>query len=420
MNGELSNAKVIIREHFDELPEVVQDVILNSNWEYKIRNIVRDNNLHVDQGAAIENLVFVTMLGMESPENFIENAKDFANVDEKAAIKISEEVEDSIFTGIRRRLMDITENADTVGDIGRVTDELNKVSDAIEDQSKQIKVKSGDIKSTKRNSANSGSGSIFEEEDNEKIFDMSRPKKEVVGVKKESAESTNANKDTLVIDNPDKNIPTLDLESRYAKDAKVEESENTAKEEEVDMNANQDIAVADFESKRKPLSQQIPKDHFREGEEGEIEKEITTEKDTNTPDEIIDNTNTIEIKKEEKEQVKSDPEIIEEIPDQTKPPLNPIRVDFSEEEPISEEEQKKQDELMEVLGKTAENSATIKGNSVEIESPVVEIEEDIVKNNLNNPNISTEESIEIDQSKKTTTQIPTAKTEEDPYREPIE
>ncbi|MDA8611265.1 hypothetical protein N9L18_00140 [Candidatus Pacebacteria bacterium] len=130
------SAKTLIQEHFNELPSVVQDVVLNSNWEEKIRRIVSNYKLHIDQGAAIENLVFVTMLGMETPEDFVENAKVYANVSEEQAFSISAEVERSIFGDVRKKLIEITDTAETVGDIDRVTDELSKVADDIEKQSK--------------------------------------------------------------------------------------------------------------------------------------------------------------------------------------------------------------------------------------------------------------------------------------------
>jgi copper chaperone CopZ len=111
---------------------VIQDTILNSKWEEKIRRIVTTNNLHIDQGAAIENLVLITMLGIEVPENFVENAKEYAKVSEEQAYNISAEVEREIFGDIRRKLIEISDTADTVEQIDQTTNELDKVAAAIE------------------------------------------------------------------------------------------------------------------------------------------------------------------------------------------------------------------------------------------------------------------------------------------------
>ena len=126
----------IIDDRLNELPEVIRDIILKSNWKDKIRRIVTKNKLHIDQGATIENLVFVTMLGMETPEDFVENAKEYANISEDQALSISSDVEKEIFREIRDKLIEITKTSDTVGDIGRVTDELSKVAGDIEERAK--------------------------------------------------------------------------------------------------------------------------------------------------------------------------------------------------------------------------------------------------------------------------------------------
>jgi len=124
--------KDIIQEQFKTLPQVIQDTILNSKWEEKIRRIVTTNNLHVDQGAAIENLVLITMLGIETPETFVQNAKEYARVSEEQAYNISAEVEREIFGDIRKKLIEVTDASGTVEEIDQATNELGKVAAAIE------------------------------------------------------------------------------------------------------------------------------------------------------------------------------------------------------------------------------------------------------------------------------------------------
>jgi len=121
----------LIHEYFLGLPPVVQDIVLHSGWQDKIRRIVQNNKLHIDQGAAIENLVFMTMLGIENPETFVENAKEHARVTQSQAYAISTEVEREIFHDIRQKLIEITESHDTIDEVERVTNELTKVDDDI-------------------------------------------------------------------------------------------------------------------------------------------------------------------------------------------------------------------------------------------------------------------------------------------------
>lgn len=132
-----NETKNIIQEHFDDLPPVIQDVVLHSNWQAKIRSIVQKHKLHIDQGAAIENLVLITMLGIETPEGFIENAKEHARVDETQAFQISADVEREIFHEIRQKLISITESHDTIDEVERVTNELTKADDDIAQAAKK-------------------------------------------------------------------------------------------------------------------------------------------------------------------------------------------------------------------------------------------------------------------------------------------
>ncbi|MFA7193668.1 MAG: hypothetical protein WC087_02010 [Candidatus Paceibacterota bacterium] len=128
-----NDTQSIIKEQFKTLPPVIRDTITGSNWQEKIRRVVKNNNLHVDQGAAIENLVFITMLGIETPETFVRNAKEYAGVSDDQAYTISNEVEREIFGDIRRKLISITETADTVADVDReANSQLNRVAQDIE------------------------------------------------------------------------------------------------------------------------------------------------------------------------------------------------------------------------------------------------------------------------------------------------
>jgi hypothetical protein len=124
--------KKLISDHFRSLPPVVQDIVLKSGWEEKIRRIVQNNKLHIDQGAAIENLVFLTMLGIEGAETFVQNAQEYARVSATQAEEISIEVEREIFHEIRQKLIEITESHDTIDEVERVTNELTKVDDDID------------------------------------------------------------------------------------------------------------------------------------------------------------------------------------------------------------------------------------------------------------------------------------------------
>jgi hypothetical protein len=101
-----------IKERFQELPETVQNIILESGWEKTTRRIVEDNNLRIDQGAAIENEVMLTMFGFERPENFKENIIKETDLTPEEADKVVADINQNVFQLIKDRLVLETDDSD--------------------------------------------------------------------------------------------------------------------------------------------------------------------------------------------------------------------------------------------------------------------------------------------------------------------
>lgn len=94
-----------IKDQFEKLPIGVQKIITESNWQEKIRLIVKNNNLRIDQGATIESETFLVMLGFDSPDNFIQNLMNEAGLTQEIAQKIENEVAETIFEPIKEILI---------------------------------------------------------------------------------------------------------------------------------------------------------------------------------------------------------------------------------------------------------------------------------------------------------------------------
>lgn len=94
-----------ILERFKELPALVQKIITESGWEKTTRRIVEQNNLRIDQGAAIENEVMLTMFGFEKPENFRKNIIKEAELDSETADKIVSDIDQNVFGLIKDKLI---------------------------------------------------------------------------------------------------------------------------------------------------------------------------------------------------------------------------------------------------------------------------------------------------------------------------
>lgn len=104
----------IIEDRFKELPTTIREVITESGWEKNIRNIVAKHNLRIDQGAVIEHETLLIMLGFETPEDYITNLINEARVDTKVAEAIAQDVNEQIFSLIREKIIEKTEEENAI------------------------------------------------------------------------------------------------------------------------------------------------------------------------------------------------------------------------------------------------------------------------------------------------------------------
>lgn len=102
-----------IMERFKQLPPVVQESLMESNWEDETRKIVSKYNLRVDQGAYVETETMLIMFGFIPPSNFIPDIVKDMKIDQEIATQIEYEISQKIF----KRVMDIvkekTEKSDS-------------------------------------------------------------------------------------------------------------------------------------------------------------------------------------------------------------------------------------------------------------------------------------------------------------------
>jgi hypothetical protein len=110
----MQNLPKEIQDRFNELPKVVQDIILNSGWEKTTRHIVEKYNLRIDQGAVIEEETMFVMFGFDEADKFTENIMREAKIDRELAEKITEEINNDVFKLITEKLVETTtENEDS-------------------------------------------------------------------------------------------------------------------------------------------------------------------------------------------------------------------------------------------------------------------------------------------------------------------
>ena len=109
------NSNEILNERFSQIPEVIQDIILESNWKEVIRRVTKTYNLHIDQGGYLEAITLLTMLGLEEPEDYTKNIKTELKITDSLAIEISKEIETDVFKKIRSSVVKKTTEAESGG-----------------------------------------------------------------------------------------------------------------------------------------------------------------------------------------------------------------------------------------------------------------------------------------------------------------
>jgi len=103
-------SQTILTEQFNALPKEIQDSILESNWKEVVHRITEKYSLHIDQGGAMETIVFLTMLGINEPTDFISNLKKEVRITQSLAQAITDEIQEEIFQKIRTDVMERQKN----------------------------------------------------------------------------------------------------------------------------------------------------------------------------------------------------------------------------------------------------------------------------------------------------------------------
>jgi len=105
MNDKQISTDKILLERFSQLPEVIQDIILESNWKNVLRRITSTYKLHIDQGGNLEAITLLTMLGLEDSDEYISNLEKEVKITRVLATEIAKIVEVDIFQKIREAVM---------------------------------------------------------------------------------------------------------------------------------------------------------------------------------------------------------------------------------------------------------------------------------------------------------------------------
>lgn len=145
---EENNYQKILEEKFSQLPELVQKIIIESNWIDSIRKIAERYSLRIDQGDVLQRETMLVMFGFEETTQFLENIIREAGLKRMTAIEIAREIDSLIFDKIKEAIIEegekeLSKNSEKKNIDNSQTEQLNRenILEEIEktDQIEQIK-----------------------------------------------------------------------------------------------------------------------------------------------------------------------------------------------------------------------------------------------------------------------------------------
>lgn len=101
--------KKIIIERYNQLPKKIQDAIVDSNWEQKIRSMASKYNIVIGDAGTLETETFLVMLGLEEVSNYRKNITNNTDMPEETIDKVINDVNTEIFKEIKQYLIDLNE-----------------------------------------------------------------------------------------------------------------------------------------------------------------------------------------------------------------------------------------------------------------------------------------------------------------------
>lgn len=90
----------MIKERFDALPKMIQDIILSTNYEETLIEIGKQYQLNVEQLGTLEQETTLTMMGLTPIKDFEGELTRELNVDKMKGNQIVKDINEKIFLSI--------------------------------------------------------------------------------------------------------------------------------------------------------------------------------------------------------------------------------------------------------------------------------------------------------------------------------
>lgn len=100
----MTDSNQIIKDAFENLPKVVQDVLTSSDLSAKLQGMAKKHNLHLDKWSLLENEIALALLGITDPVDLAGNIAKNVGVEATLAQHITNDGVEMIFEPIRIEL----------------------------------------------------------------------------------------------------------------------------------------------------------------------------------------------------------------------------------------------------------------------------------------------------------------------------
>jgi hypothetical protein len=111
-NIEEKNIEEIVRERLESLPDIIKGSIKTSDWENKIREISKKNNLLLDQAFILERSVFMFILALISLDDLKRTLRTELKINSQGVENIILEIENDVLLPIKQHIVEFMDSED--------------------------------------------------------------------------------------------------------------------------------------------------------------------------------------------------------------------------------------------------------------------------------------------------------------------
>src|SRR3989344_1874642 len=93
-----------IREVMRDLPAPIRSYLSSGSYSLVAKNLMSKYSLHIDQGGILEREIMLLIMGLESPQTFLDALKNEAYIPDDTARSLAAEINEKIFKPLQEEM----------------------------------------------------------------------------------------------------------------------------------------------------------------------------------------------------------------------------------------------------------------------------------------------------------------------------